>query len=346
MPRTRSLAFSELKIGIIGVTSILLATVLIIAVGGQAGCFWQQFHVRTKFANAQGMKPGAVVRVSGKDVGKVTSVEFSGELIEIGIALNEDVKQLVTANSKASLGSLSLLGEPIVEISSAPGGAPLADNAYIESTGAGSPIAQLADKANTSLEQANLVIADLRAGKGTMGKLLVDQAAYDNLNKLLTSMNDVTAALNGTKGSAGRLLNDPALHDSLKKAVDDLDAVLLPLKSGNSALGKLINDQAMGKTLSDTLTNVNALSARMGKTDSTVGALLNERVLYDKINATMDRVDRLVASLETGGGSAGKLINDPALYNSANETLKEFKELLAAIRKDPKKYLNIRVSIF
>ena len=75
MPRTRSLAFSELKIGIIGVSSIALAVLLIVAVGGQAGCFWQQFRVRTKFTNVQGMKTGAIVRVSGKDVGKVTSVE-------------------------------------------------------------------------------------------------------------------------------------------------------------------------------------------------------------------------------------------------------------------------------
>jgi phospholipid/cholesterol/gamma-HCH transport system substrate-binding protein len=346
MPRTRSLAFSELKIGIIGVSSIVLAAVLILAVGGQAGCFWQQFHVRTKFANVQGMKPGAVVRVSGKDVGKVTKIEFAGEVIEVGIALNEDVRPLVTANSKASLGSLSLLGEPIVEITAAPGGAPLTENAYIESTGAGSPIAQLADKANTSLEQANLVIADIRAGKGTLGKLLVDEAAYENLNKLLTSMNSVTSALNGTRGTAGRMLNDPALHDSLKKAVDDLDAVLLPLKSGNSALGGLINDVAMGKSLNDTLSNVNAMSAKLGKSDSTVGALLNERVLYDKNNATMDRVDTLVGTLQTSNGSAGKFINDPALYNSANDTLKEFRDLLAEIRKDPKKYLRISVSIF
>ena len=188
MPRTRSLAFSDLKIGIIGVSSIVLATLLIIAVGGQAGCFWQQFHVRTKFANVQGMKPGAIVRVSGKDVGKVTSVEFSGELIDVGIVLNEDVKRLVTANSKASLGSLSLLGEPIVEISAAPGGAALANDAYLESTGTGSPIADMAAKATASLEQANLLITDIRAGKGTLGKLFADEAAYNNLNALLTSI--------------------------------------------------------------------------------------------------------------------------------------------------------------
>lgn len=346
MPRTRSLAFSELKIGIIGVASIVLATVLIIAVGGQAGFFWQQFRVRTKFTNVQGMKTGAIVRVAGKDVGKVTSVEFAGELIEVGMVLNEAVKPLVTANSRASMGSLSLLGEPIVEISAAPGGAALADNAYLDATGAGSPIAVLATKATTGIEMGNQIIADIRAGKGTVGKLFADEAAYDNFNALLTSLNATAAALQSTKGSAGRLLNDPALHDSLKKAVDDLDAVLVPLKAGTSPLGRLINDEGMGKTLSNTLANVETATARLGKNDSTIGALLNERVLYDKINAMTERIDTLVATLQTTNSTAGKLMNDPALYDNANATLKEMRDLLADIRKDPKKYLRVSVSIF
>ena len=71
MPRTRSLAFSELKIGIIAVTAIAIGAALIIAVGGQAGFFWQQYPLRTRFANVQGMKSGAIVRVAGKDVGKI-----------------------------------------------------------------------------------------------------------------------------------------------------------------------------------------------------------------------------------------------------------------------------------
>lgn len=346
MPRTRSLAFSELKLGIIGVGSIILATVLIIAVGGQAGCFWQQFRVRTKFVNAQGMKPGAIVRVAGKDVGKVTSVEFSGELIDIGMALNENVRALVTANSKASMGSLSLLGDPIVEISAAPGGAVLADNAYLESAGDGSPIAALTSKAGASLDEANKIIADIHAGKGTVGKLMTDEAAYNNFNALLTSMNRVTAALSGTKGTAGRLLNDPALHDSLKKSVDDLDAVLVPLKSGSSALGRLINDEAMGRSLSATLTNVETMTGKLGKSDSTMGALLNERVLYDRINGLTDRLDKLVATLQTTNGTAGRLLNDPALYDNTNKTMQEMQALLADIRKDPKKYLRVSVSIF
>src|ERR1043165_7966198 len=100
MPRTRSLAFSELKIGIIAVTAIALATMLVLAVGGQAGYFWQQYPLRTKFTNVQGMKSGAIVRIAGKDVGKVTSVELSGSLVDVGMTLNKNVRPLVTGNSR------------------------------------------------------------------------------------------------------------------------------------------------------------------------------------------------------------------------------------------------------
>ena len=39
MPRTRSLAWSQLKVGIIAVVAIVLATMLVFAVGGESGMF-------------------------------------------------------------------------------------------------------------------------------------------------------------------------------------------------------------------------------------------------------------------------------------------------------------------
>src|SRR4029079_3293850 len=70
MPRTRSLAWSELKIGIVAVIAIALAIMLIVAVGGQGGFSWQRYTLKTKFANVQGLKSGAIVRVAGVEVGK------------------------------------------------------------------------------------------------------------------------------------------------------------------------------------------------------------------------------------------------------------------------------------
>jgi phospholipid/cholesterol/gamma-HCH transport system substrate-binding protein len=78
MPRTRSLAWSELKIGVMAVATLVLTSLLIIAVGGASGFSWERYELKTNFANVQGLKPGAIVRVAGVEVGKVTGVSLAG----------------------------------------------------------------------------------------------------------------------------------------------------------------------------------------------------------------------------------------------------------------------------
>src|SRR3954468_20400759 len=105
MPRTRSLAWSELKIGIVAVTAIALAILLIVAVGGQGGFSWQRYELKAKFPNVQGLKSGAVVRVAGVDVGKVTAVDFVGSDVQITLGVNNENKGRITDQSRASIGS-------------------------------------------------------------------------------------------------------------------------------------------------------------------------------------------------------------------------------------------------
>jgi ABC-type transporter Mla subunit MlaD len=83
MPRTRSLAWSELKIGIVAVIALGLASAIIVAVGGASGFFWQRYELKTKFADVKGLKSGAVVRVAGVEVGKVSEISFSGANVEV-----------------------------------------------------------------------------------------------------------------------------------------------------------------------------------------------------------------------------------------------------------------------
>src|SRR5579862_1334701 len=99
MPRTRSILWSELKLGVIGIAALTLATVLIAAVGGQGGFFWQRYALKARLTSAQGLKPGAIVRLNGKDVGKVTGVEFAGADIELVMSISKAVRPLVTTES-------------------------------------------------------------------------------------------------------------------------------------------------------------------------------------------------------------------------------------------------------
>ena len=73
---------------------------------------------------------------------------------------------------------------------------------------------------------------------------------------------------------------------------------------------------------------------------------LTERELYDKITALTTRLDAITNGLQQGEGSAGRLLKDKELYDHMNAAASELRQLIGAIRKDPKKYLNVRVSIF
>jgi ABC-type transporter Mla subunit MlaD len=73
MPRTRSIAWSELKLGIVGIIAVILTMVSIVAVGGASGFWWERYGLKTRFDDIQGLKTGAVVRVSGKEVGTSSS---------------------------------------------------------------------------------------------------------------------------------------------------------------------------------------------------------------------------------------------------------------------------------
>ena len=73
---------------------------------------------------------------------------------------------------------------------------------------------------------------------------------------------------------------------------------------------------------------------------------MTDAALYNKINSVTTRLDDLVNRLNEGQGTAGLLLKDKQLYENMNKTVAEMQGLLADIRRDPKKYLNVKVSIF
>jgi phospholipid/cholesterol/gamma-HCH transport system substrate-binding protein len=74
--------------------------------------------------------------------------------------------------------------------------------------------------------------------------------------------------------------------------------------------------------------------------------LATDQELYNRLNSVSDRLDKVVAALQQGEGTAGQLLHDKQLYENMNGTMVELRDLVAAIRKDPKRFLNVRVSLF
>src|SRR5437763_172155 len=103
MPRTRSLAWSELKIGVVAIVALVLGATMIFLLSGQGGFFWQRYSIKTVFTNVAGLGSGAPVRVAGVEVGTVEDVHFVGDRVEIVMQVKKTQQARITNTSIATL---------------------------------------------------------------------------------------------------------------------------------------------------------------------------------------------------------------------------------------------------
>lgn len=346
MPRTRSLAWSQLKLGITVVVALIIATVFIFMVGGEGGLPWQRYHLKTKFPNVQGLKSGAVVRLAGVEVGQVSDVQFVGAQVEVTLELSQDVQDKITEQSRALLGSISLLGETAIDIASIGVGRPLPDWGYIQSAKTPGQIAEVAEQANAGIIEITNLLRDIRSGKGTVGKLFTDDQAYRDFAALTATADRVVQNLNRGQGTLGKLLNDDGAYRSLQASLDDLATMTRRINAGEGSLGRLLKDDEFAKSLSSTTGNLDRISGGLARGEGTAGKLLKDEALYRRVDAVTTRLDTLLTRLNEGQGTAGQLLQDKKLYENMNGAVADMRSLLTEIRKDPKKYLNVKVSIF
>lgn len=346
MPRTRSLAWSELKIGIISVFALVMAALLVFAVGGAGGFFWQRYPLKVRFENIATVKSGTPVRVAGIEMGAVTDVRLTGNTVEAWLEVANEVRPLVTDRSLAVIGAISLLGEGAIDITPAAGGTPIPDWGYVPSGIDPASISALSAVAGKGLDETARLLADLRAGKGTLGRLFTDESAYRELEALMASATRVTDAVGRGRGSVGRLVNDPTVYNELVAATGSLNAITAKVARGEGSLGALLNDPALAASATQAAANLEKVTGGLARGDGTAGKLLTDEQLYTRLNATAAKLDDISTKLAAGEGTAGMLLQDRRLYDNMSAAVTELRGLVSDIRKDPKKYLNVKVSLF
>lgn len=346
MPRTRSLAWSELRIGVLTIVALLIAGVLVFSLTGSKGWFWQRYTLKTRFPNVAGLAKGSPVRVAGVQVGSVKDIFFSGELVDVVFDVNKEVRDRITDKSIASLGSVSLLGSSAVDITPSAAGVPVEEYGYVPQGRSKGQFADIAEQATGTIDELTGLVHDVRAGRGTAGKLITDDRLYVELQQFVATAGQMTRELQQGKGSVGRLLKDPKAAKSLEASLKNIEDLTRRLNAGEGSLGKLLNDDAFAQSVTSATANLKDLTDRLNKGEGTAGKLLTDPTLFNRLNSVTERFDLLVTKLNNGEGTAGQLLKDKQLYENMNGVVTDMRALLTAIQKDPKKYLNVKVSIF
>jgi phospholipid/cholesterol/gamma-HCH transport system substrate-binding protein len=72
----------------------------------------------------------------------------------------------------------------------------------------------------------------------------------------------------------------------------------------------------------------------------------NMTALVARVDSTNNQMRVLLAKANDGRGSLGMLLNDTTLYTNVRNLIATTDSLLNDFKKDPKKYINVRISVF
>lgn len=269
MKRSTNLAWSELRVGLILVVALLVGTVAVMSFSGIREYFRPTFPLQTHFSQVSGLKPGAVVMLSGVLVGNVTDLAIPpGDTpgVEVTMAIYTARRKDIRADAQASLGSQGLLGDKYIEIAPgspdaepvAPGGR-IAGTTPTDFTQVVDQAQDTADRLGTLLDEMTALTKALRTGEGTAGRLVTDHALYDQARDAAGALTDTATELTQTAqayrelgarisemaeadGTMHRLSTDPEPFERLTRAMGRLDAVLAKVEAGEGSLGRAVND--------------------------------------------------------------------------------------------------------
>jgi phospholipid/cholesterol/gamma-HCH transport system substrate-binding protein len=367
MPRQKT-TMSELRVGILVVATITILIVFILGVSGGIPFFQHNATYTTRFAAADGLKKGDEVRLVGKLVGKVDSVEFgavptSKDEKPIVVTMVVDANEValrIRRDSMAVLAQQGFLGDRVIDITAGTKAAePIPEGGEIPSADQ-SGLAQVFQGASDILTQFNTVgkqlqelMDNINQGKGTIGKLLHDDAFYVNMNRAILEFQDIGARVGKGNGTIARLLNDPKLYDDLRSATNDVQGIVSDVRAGRGTIGKLITDEQFYKQATEVLAKFNSTTEKLDKIAAdieagrgTLGKFIKDEKLHDDAQATIASFRSISERIDKGEGSVGKLLHDDKLYNNLNQTSAEMVKLMYDFRQNPRKYLSIKLSLF
>jgi len=126
------------------------------------------------------------------------------------------------------------------------------------------------------------------------------------------------------------------------------------LRQTIAATNRMVNEFAavaseQSRQLSATMTSLRRATGAIDpvKVDSTIknfrAASANLAEMSADLKATSSKLDAVLAKVDSGNGSAAKLLNDPGAYNDVRGLLQRMDSLLADIKKNPKRYINVKI---
>ncbi|PYX44799.1 MAG: MCE family protein [Acidobacteria bacterium] len=326
MPSQKQLKWSQLRVGITVIVASLTLGFLLFLMSGTSGFFTPRITLKSYFDNAQGLRQGAPVRLSGVDVGNVSKITIvpdkSKQLTPVEITMRVSTKYSygLRRDSVTSLDTAGVLGETYLDIESGQAVGPPAQDGDTLPTQVNPDFNQVVRASQSTLQnmdallkRADRILAFAESGKGSLGKLIYDPTLYNRFSATVAEFQGIVQQIGNGEGSLGRLVSRNDAYDKFISTLDKMNGVIDDLQQGKGTAGKFLKDPSLYNNANDTIANVKKLTEEINAGKGTLGKLTKDEDLAKKLDNTITKLSELTTQLEAGQGTAGKLFKDEAL---------------------------------
>jgi len=307
----------ETRLGIFVALAVLAAVLIMETLGGPEW-FKRGYHLNADFNTVQDLKLGDRVKIAGVEVGKVDKIGLDETNNKVRVTMKLRRNVIVRTDSTATIKFTGLLGQNFVSIDfGSPGSPPAADGAVLASAEQPdlSAMMQKIDNVATGVENLTKSFTGVKIDDllGPLTDFL--KANRGPLTATIANFQAISAQIAEGKGSVGKMINDDALYNSLyttatnlqdvgtdiKATVTDARGLLDKAKTGNGTVGKLLNDDKLYREATDAMANLRQVLEKMNQGQGSIGKIINDKEFYNNAKLTLQKLDKATEGLEDQG---------------------------------------------
>lgn len=285
--------------GIFVLSAMVVVFGLIFINSKTAHMFEDRITLNTYLTKAEGISTETKVKISGIEVGKVSSLDIAPDhRIHVKFIVYKRYHDLLRSDSKAAIGKLSILGKSVIEI-----------------TAGSTDKMILADGATIAVEEP-LSIDELLAGltpvieavESSVKRFAEIMAMIEpqqvgnivaNLDASVKSIQRLSSQLNSNEGTVGMVINDTAFQQrfstiisSMENTFDQLEKRLQELEATSINVSKSSKEfPAITHELKNVLANTDAMLTNVNI------ELKQLPQLITRMNVLMEETDRLLEGI-------------------------------------------------
>jgi phospholipid/cholesterol/gamma-HCH transport system substrate-binding protein len=259
------------RLGIFIFFGTVLLVLSIFLLGSKEKLFTRTSEVKAYFSQIEGLKSGAPVRLSGYDIGSVSSISFAADStakVEVKMKIDNALKHFIHLDSEAAIETEGLVGKKIVTITAGSADAPeIGDGGVIRSK---NPVNISAIMEETESIMGNIknltkefseIFSKVNKGEGSIGRLVNDDQLYK-------SAVNVTQSADRSMSIITKRLDEIAdiivkISASMKSIVGNIDSATIDVRNlvhkvnkGEGVLGSLIGDKKIADSVRTMLKNL------------------------------------------------------------------------------------------